>query len=256
MKLKIAKEMKIADRIIGPNHPPFITAEMSGNQNQSLERAFEILEAAAKTGAHALKIQTYTPDTMTLDLDEREIHHRKKHPKKLEIQYQWMEAHPNIVLSGHQSIKISENVAVPELPESLVVRRVNKYSLLFSNRFPTRSVMVKREVSYRFLPEKRYEEDYLLWLKIVFNGQPAWFLNSPMAYSFKEDFGDEGLTGNLWETQLGVLDTYYRVFSAGFISIFMLTLASGFSFFKCLRRLGITKGRSLFNGRVTKLIVS
>ena len=169
------------------------------------------------------------------------------HLQKLEIQYQWMAAHSDIVLSGHQSIKISENVALPELPESLVARRVNKYSLLFSNRFPTRSVMVKREVSYRFLPEKRYAEDYLLWLTIVFNGQPACFLNSPMAYSFKEDFGDEGLTGNLWETQLGVLDTYHRVFSAGFISIFMLTLVSGFSFLKYLRRWCVTKSRFLYN---------
>ena len=47
---------------------------MSGNHNQSLERALEIVEAAARTGAHALKIQTYTPDTMTLDLDERDFH--------------------------------------------------------------------------------------------------------------------------------------------------------------------------------------
>ena len=68
------KSIQIADREIGPNHPPFIIAEMSGNHNQSLERALEIVEAAAKSGAHALKIQTYTPDTMTLDLDEREFH--------------------------------------------------------------------------------------------------------------------------------------------------------------------------------------
>jgi N-acetylneuraminate synthase len=64
----------IANRKIGADHPPFIIAEMSGNHNQSLERALEIVEAAAKTGAHALKLQTYTPDTMTLDLDEREFH--------------------------------------------------------------------------------------------------------------------------------------------------------------------------------------
>ena len=68
------KSIQIAGREIGPNHPPFIIAEMSGNHNQSLERALEIVEAAAKSGAHALKIQTYTPDTMTLDLDEREFH--------------------------------------------------------------------------------------------------------------------------------------------------------------------------------------
>jgi pseudaminic acid synthase len=61
-------------RPIGKESPPFVIAEMSGNHNQSLERALEIVEAASKAGAHGLKIQTYTPDTMTLDLDEREFH--------------------------------------------------------------------------------------------------------------------------------------------------------------------------------------
>lgn len=66
--------MKIADRRIGRQHPPLVIAEMSGNHNQSLERALEIVDAAAKAGAHALKLQTYTPDTMTLDLDVGEFH--------------------------------------------------------------------------------------------------------------------------------------------------------------------------------------
>jgi pseudaminic acid synthase len=60
----------IADKKIGLDHKPFIIAEMSGNHNQSLERALEIVEAAAKTGAHALKLQTYTADTITLDISE------------------------------------------------------------------------------------------------------------------------------------------------------------------------------------------
>jgi N-acetylneuraminate synthase len=64
----------IGNRKVGAGEKPFVIAEMSGNHNQSLERALEIVEAAAKTGAHALKIQTYTPDTMTLDIDEREFH--------------------------------------------------------------------------------------------------------------------------------------------------------------------------------------
>jgi len=66
--------IQILDRKIGAGFAPFIIAEMSGNHNQSLDRALEIVEAAAKTGAHALKIQTYTPDTMTLDIGEREFH--------------------------------------------------------------------------------------------------------------------------------------------------------------------------------------
>lgn len=70
----MSKIIKIADKFIGHNLPPFVIAEMSGNHNQSLARALEIVEAVAKTGAHALKIQTYTPDTMTLDLNEREFH--------------------------------------------------------------------------------------------------------------------------------------------------------------------------------------
>ena len=64
---------KIAHHDIGVNARPFVIAEMSGNHNQSLERALAIVEVAAKTGAHALKIQTYTPDTMTLDIAEREF---------------------------------------------------------------------------------------------------------------------------------------------------------------------------------------
>ena len=67
------ENIEILHRKIGHNHPPFIIAEMSGNHNQSLERALAIVEAAAKAGAHAVKLQTYTADTMTLDIAEREF---------------------------------------------------------------------------------------------------------------------------------------------------------------------------------------
>ena len=58
---------------IGLNHKPFIIAEMSGNHNQSLDRALEIVESAAKAGADALKIQTYTADTLTLKADTEDF---------------------------------------------------------------------------------------------------------------------------------------------------------------------------------------
>lgn len=63
----------IAGREIGIAAPPFIIAEMSGNHNQSLDRALAIVEAAADAGAHALKLQTYTADTITLDISEGEF---------------------------------------------------------------------------------------------------------------------------------------------------------------------------------------
>jgi N-acetylneuraminate synthase len=65
----MTQEMHINGRPIGPNHPPYIIAEMSGNHNQSIERAFDIIDAAAETGADAIKLQTYTSDTMTIEHD-------------------------------------------------------------------------------------------------------------------------------------------------------------------------------------------
>lgn len=60
-------KFKIADAEIGIRYKPFIVAEMSGNHNQSLQRALDIVEAAASAGVEALKLQTYTADTMTID---------------------------------------------------------------------------------------------------------------------------------------------------------------------------------------------
>jgi len=65
--------MKIGNISIGINDTPFIIAEMSGNHNQSLERAMSIVESAAKSGANALKLQTYTADTITLNIKKNEF---------------------------------------------------------------------------------------------------------------------------------------------------------------------------------------
>ena len=65
--------IKINNIKIGRNYRPVIIAEMSGNHNQSIKRALQIVDEAAKAGADMIKLQTYTPDTMTLDIDDKEF---------------------------------------------------------------------------------------------------------------------------------------------------------------------------------------
>ncbi|WP_443190915.1 pseudaminic acid synthase [Pseudomonas indica] len=84
---------EINGRKIGKGHPPYIIAELSANHNGSLERAFETIKAAHESGAHAIKIQTYTADTMTIDCDREDfmIHGGLWDGYKLYDLYKWAE---------------------------------------------------------------------------------------------------------------------------------------------------------------------
>jgi len=70
----MVKIIDIAGRKVGKGHQPFIVAEMSGNHNQSLDRALQIIDEAAKTGVDAIKIQTYTAGTLTIDKSDGDFY--------------------------------------------------------------------------------------------------------------------------------------------------------------------------------------
>lgn len=65
--------LEIAGRAIGPSHPPYVIAELSANHNGRLDTALRIIGEAKKAGADAVKVQTYRPDTITLDSDRKEF---------------------------------------------------------------------------------------------------------------------------------------------------------------------------------------
>ncbi len=70
MRVQMNKEIRIGNKLIGEGHPTFVIAELSANHNMNYNRAVEIIAAAADAGADAVKIQTYTADTITLDCDD------------------------------------------------------------------------------------------------------------------------------------------------------------------------------------------
>ena len=159
-------------------------------------------------------------------------------PRKLELQYGWMSEHPQVVLTGHRSEKIAPESQFPELTDEVVAHAVSRRKFLLSNSIPTRSVMLRREhISYRFDPAKRHSEDYLLWLQIVLIGNAVWQFDAPLAYSYKADYGEEGLSADLWKMEKGELDTYIRVWRERLISFPVLSALWAYSLSKYLRRM-------------------
>ena len=158
------------------------------------------------------------------------------HPEKLTIQYEWMREHPEVMLTAHGSIQLGYSVYLPTIVTRDKFLKVNLLKLLFFNYFPTRSVMLKRDIKHRFLPYKRYAEDYLLWLSISLDGHPVYYLSQQLSYSFKNDFGDSGLTSDLFKTHRGVVDTYIQLLNHHKISTLVFFIAVFFAQIKLLRR--------------------
>ncbi len=158
------------------------------------------------------------------------------HPKKLSIQYAWMKKHPEVVLTAHDTNQIEHSESFLKIGTRIDFLKVSLLKLLFFNYFPTRSVMLKRDIKYRFLPDKRYAEDYLLWLSIALDGHPVYYLDQQLSYSFKNDFGDSGLTSDLFKTHCGVIDTYRQLLNQQKISTLIFFIAVFIAQIKLLRR--------------------
>ena len=157
------------------------------------------------------------------------------HPKKIAIQYGWMKSHPEAVLSGHLSNVLLEEGGL-SVTDQASVKQISLNSLLLSNCLPTRSVMLKTEVTQRFFKGKRQAEDYLLWLQIALTDAPIFLIGAPLAFSYKADFGSAGLNANLQESFLGVKDTYQKLLAAGQLSFWSYSLYIALAYVKHLRR--------------------
>jgi glycosyltransferase involved in cell wall biosynthesis len=166
------------------------------------------------------------------------------HPKKLEIQYGWMSENEEFVLVGHNHLILKNyNDTWPAITTNLRLKPIKKIDALFSNPFSTRTVMLKRDLTLRFMEGKRYSEDYLLWLEIIFSDVPTMYLDQNLAATFKYDYGETGLSAKLWNMERGELGTYSQMYKKGYILLTTMCLVMIYSFMKYMRRFVITKFR-------------
>jgi glycosyltransferase involved in cell wall biosynthesis len=167
------------------------------------------------------------------------------HHRKLEIQYNWMSSHPEVALTGHLCTFLKNEIVNSQLNSDWSFRIINPYRLLFSNCFLTPTVMLHCKLPYRFDPAKKYGEDYSVWLNIALKGNATAYSDLQLAYLHKDNFGAEGLSGSMWNMELGELDTYYNLFRVGDISLFLFLLTITFSLLKYIRRILIVSQRTL-----------
>lgn len=157
------------------------------------------------------------------------------HPQKIALQYSYMEDHPDIAMSGHL-YKIVHNR--PTLCKKRVakVERISKRKLLVRNRLSTPTVMLKRIIPFRFRENKKYSEDYRLWLEILFAEYKASFLYSNLCFLYKNTYGSSGLSSSMMNMWYGELDNYKFLYTNNDINLLEYIFVLLLSFFKFLKR--------------------
>ena len=188
---------------------------------------------SARNAGWRLATQTYVA---FLDADDA------WHPEKIEVQGAYMEAHPDVVLSGHGYRRLSP----ASLPDWQVMRGgvtpIRKWPLILSNKFVTPSAMLRRNVPHRFVEKQRYMEDHMLWLKIICAGGRVVKLDAELAAIYKEPFGVAGLSSQVWLMERSDLGNFRRLYQKKFINPPQFALLVIFSALKYVRRLLIYWG--------------
>lgn len=145
--------------VIGDRHKPFVIAEMSGNHNNSLEKALAIIDAAADSGAHAIKLQTYTSDTLTIDVSHGEF----------------FISDPNSLWKGRSLYDLYKEAATPwEWHPALFKRARERGIVCFSTPFDHTAVDFLESLDMPVYKVASFENNHLpLLKKIASTGKPV-----------------------------------------------------------------------------------
>lgn len=165
------------------------------------------------------------------------------HPQKIEIQARWLSENPDFSLVAHpikpiSGIQLSNQNWYDD--RKIKFDEISASRLLLSNQFSTPTVMLRRDIPYRFPSKKYYTEDYHLWCQICLDGFRCGKINIILAYSYKPHYGESGLSNHIWKMETGEIDTLKSLYLSGRINWFLLSSLSVWSFFKFFRRVLIT----------------
>lgn len=163
------------------------------------------------------------------------------HRRKIEIQYHWMKNNPDIVLSAHQIVDATFLSSMPSLKCKWYASKIQPARALISNPVFTQTVMLRRDIHLRFDSTKKYSEDYLLWLEIILNKFKVICIHLPLAFIFKPVYGAGGLSGHIWQMEMGEINTYIKLYKKGFFSVFLLNGLIMISVIKFFKRLLVSK---------------
>jgi teichuronic acid biosynthesis glycosyltransferase TuaG len=158
--------------------------------------------------------------------------------QKLALQYQSLRMNPSIDLLAHKSQFVNNSSSIEKRKtqvDSIALRKIDLQSMLVSNLFPARSVMLKKEISLRF-PSRKESEDYSLWLKIIAHGYDVRLMDCVLAYTFRSEFSKGGYSGDLWAQEKRELHTFLSFYKDGHISISLFLLVVLWSLLKFMRR--------------------
>ena len=161
------------------------------------------------------------------------------HPQKIEFQYNWMLQHPNVSLSGHappfaktdpdSSDLLNLTTSKLNLQTEIDSEKLSRLDLLKMNPFETSSVMLKRIIPHRFDVNKRYCEDYLLWMQIIFDNYEIYRLSTLLTFVYQTP---NSLSSNRWKMRVGDIDNYIYLWKVGKINILDMSIRVLYSLLK------------------------
>lgn len=158
---------------------------------------------------------------------------------KLELQYQCLQSDCGIDVLAHGSSLKRPGViesSISELNNASTTRKISLSEMLLSNRLPTRSVILRREIPLRF-PENTLSEDYSLWLQIISAGYDVRLMDCSLAYTFRPEYHHGGISAQLWLQERGELCAFLNLYQCAKIGFMTFLSVSAWSILKFIRRL-------------------